>query len=104
MFFKDGSTDVCNATGIEENDSDIYVGLTNKVGNAFMIVISIIGICINVFYSGNYYKRIIKTKEKVSRIEYTLCWVASVEVLISFCWFLNRAIFYMGCSHIFDEF
>ncbi len=69
----------------------IYVGLTNEIGNGFMIAISVIGIFINLFFCVYYYKRIFKAEGSVSTIERTLCWVATIETLISFCWLLNNA-------------
>ena len=90
MLFKDNSGDVCTPQGLDVGQI-LYVGITNSVVNGFMIAISVIGICINIFFSVNYYKRIFKAEGGVSTIEYTLCWVASIEVFISLCWLLNNA-------------
>ena len=82
----------CEVTGLNYETDIIYVGLTSKLGNEIMIIISVLGIFINIFFSASYYKRIFKANGGVSSIEKTLCTAATVETLISICWLLNNAL------------
>ena len=82
----------CDVIGLNYETDLRYVGLTNSLGNSIMIIISILGIFINIFFSGSYFRRIFKAKGGVSSIEKTLCTAATVETLISICWLLNNAL------------
>ena len=73
------------------SDKDVYVGFANEGLNALMIILSICGICMNVFFSVSYLKKIFKIKKGVSSVETTLLCVSIVETLISICWLLNNS-------------
>jgi hypothetical protein len=85
----------CIVSGIKSDNEIEYVGLGGNVFNTIMIFISVFGIFINLFFSGSYFRKIYKNKNKglsdVSTVEKTLCLVAVVETFISICWLLNNS-------------
>ena len=70
------------------------MGYAGDIGQIIMIIISLLGILINITFSVDYLKKIIKTKNRdnagVSTVEKILCMIAIVETLISIFWLFNN--------------
>ena len=88
--FENDDDSYCNVAGL---NNDEYIGYTNETGNIFMIIISFLGIAINLsFFIISIKKIIISNKQKnnnVSSIEKILCAISLTETFISICWLIN---------------
>ena len=79
-----------NQSSIEDN----FVGYAGEAGNVILIIISIIGIIINLIFSVDYSKNIITIKNRnnagISTVEKILCFIAIIETFISIFWMVNN--------------
>ena len=69
-----------------------YVGYADKGGNIVLIIISVLGIIINLIFSIDYSKNIILIRNRnnngISAVEKMLCVIAIIETFISIFWML----------------
>ena len=71
-----------------------YVGYADKGGNIVLIIISVLGIIINLIFSIDYSKNIILIRNRnnngISAVEKMLCVIAIIETFISIFWMINN--------------
>ena len=71
----------------------IYIGFGNELHNALFIIISLLGIFINLYFFFSSIKRIINSKQSqkmnVSSLEKILSIISLTETFISICWLIN---------------
>ena len=77
----------------ETVDKNQYIGFGNDIQRIIMILLSIFGIFINLYFLISSIIKIIKTKNSknanISSIEKILCFISICETFISICWLLN---------------
>ena len=92
IFIEKNASFYCDRLQTEDNEIN-YIGFGDPFQNTLMILISFIGIFINLYFFISSIRRILKSKQTnnltLSSIEKILCVLSLTETCISVCWLIN---------------